>query len=108
MIIILFAKAIPALYIVSSDEKILSRRGTADVLRKGDEALKSWVEGKKLALPSTDEFLWTEAECNGCNMDPLIGQRYRCLTCDWYNLCSACKKKGHEHPLELVPQPTDD
>ncbi len=57
MIIILFAKAIPALYIVSSDEKILSRRGTADVLRKGDEALKSWAEGKELALPSTDEFL---------------------------------------------------
>ncbi|CAF3975171.1 unnamed protein product, partial [Rotaria sp. Silwood1] len=41
-------------------------------------------------------------------MAPLIGQRYRCLTCGNYDLCSACEKKGHEHPLELVPQPTDD
>ncbi len=108
MIIVLFAKGIPSLYIVSSDGKNLSRRGTADVLRKGVEALKTWAQGEKLSPPSTDEFLWTEAECKGCQMDPLIGQRYRCLTCDWYNLCSGCEKKGHEHPLELVPQPTDD
>jgi hypothetical protein len=23
-------------------------------------------------------------------------------------LCSSCEKKGHEHPLELVAQPTQD
>jgi hypothetical protein len=23
-------------------------------------------------------------------------------------LCSTCEKKGHEHPLTLVPQPTED
>ena len=41
-------------------------------------------------------------------MQPLIGQRYCCPTCGNYDLCSACEKKGHEHPLELAPQPNDD
>ncbi|CAF1172863.1 unnamed protein product [Rotaria sp. Silwood1] len=100
--------AIPSLFVISSDGKVLSRRGNDDVLRKGVEAMKSWAQGKKLVPPSTDEFLWSDASCNSCNMDPLIGQRYRCLTCDYYDLCLACKNKGHEHPLELVPQPVDD
>jgi thiol-disulfide isomerase/thioredoxin len=52
MIIILFAKGIPELYIVSSCEKLLSRRGHSDVLRKGIEALKTWAQGENwLLLP---------------------------------------------------------
>ena len=61
---------------------------------------------RKLAVPTPDEFQWSYVTCDGCKMDPLVGQRYRCSTCGNYDLCSACEKKGHEHPLELVPQPT--
>jgi hypothetical protein len=59
-----------------------------------------------VAPPTADEFEWEDVSCTGCSMRPIIGQRYRCPTCDNYNLCLACEKKGHEHPLELVPQPT--
>jgi hypothetical protein len=41
-------------------------------------------------------------------MAPLIGQRYHCSTCGNYDLCSACEKKGQEHPRDLVPQPNDE
>ncbi len=108
MIITFFFKDIPSLIIVSSDGKILSRRGYDDVSRKGVEALKAWVQGEKLPPPTADEFRWAHVSCDGCKMVPLIGQRYYCSTCGNYDLCSACEKKGHEHPLVLVPQPTED
>jgi hypothetical protein len=108
MIIVFFSEGIPSLFIVSSDGKILSHRGRDDISRKGVEALKTWAQGEKLPLPSADEFSWAHVSCDGCKMAPLIGQRYCCATCGNYDLCSACEKKGHEHPLELVPQPTED
>ncbi|CAF0809213.1 unnamed protein product [Rotaria sordida] len=99
---------IPSLFIVSSDGQFLSRRGRDDISTKGIEALKTWGRGEKLSPPLPEEFQWSYVSCDGCQVAPLIGQRYRCLTCGNYDLCSACEKKGHEHPLELVPQPTED
>ena len=61
--------------------------------------MKTWAKGEKLAPPTTDEFQWTDVSCDGCSMSPIIGQRYRCSTCDNYDLCSACEKKGHEHSI---------
>ncbi len=96
------------MFIVSSDGKILSRRGRDDISRKGAEALKTWAQGEKLARPTVDEFQWSYVTCDGCKMAPLIGQRYCCHTCGNYDLCSACEKKGHEHKLEVVPQPNEE
>lgn len=96
------------MFVVSSDGKLLSRRGRNDISRKGIEALKTWAQGESLAPPTADEFLWDDVSCNGCSMNPIIGQRYSCRTCENYDLCSTCKTKEHEHPLELVPQSTED
>jgi hypothetical protein len=86
----------------------LSSHGVDGISRKGVEALKTWAQGEKLVAPAADEFVWSNITCDGCRMSPLIGQRYYCSTCGDYDLCSACEKKGHEHPLKLVPQPNDD
>jgi len=95
------------LIIVSTDGNILSRNGRQDVGRDGVQALQTWARGEKLAPPSPDKYEWPFI-CDGCRTHPIIGQRYRCLTCGDYDLCSACEKKGHEHPLVLEPQPNDD
>jgi hypothetical protein len=108
MIFVIFSKDMLSLIIVSSDGKILSRRGYDGVSRKGVEALKAWAQGEKVPAPTADEFQWSGVSCDGCKMDPLIGQRYYCSTCGNYDLCSACEKKGHEHPLTLLPQPIED
>ena len=105
---LLFIVGIPSLVILSSDGKILTRRGRDDVSRKGLDAFRTWAKGEKLPVPTADEFEWSSVTCDGCRASPLIGQRYFCSTCGNYDLCSACEKKGHEHPLTLVPQPTDD
>ncbi|CAF2584474.1 unnamed protein product [Rotaria sp. Silwood2] len=99
---------IPSLIVVSSDGTILSRHGREDVARLGIKALETWSLGEKLARPSPDEYRWASVRCDGCGMAPLVGQRYCCPTCGDYDLCSACAKKEHEHPLILQPQPNDD
>ena len=86
----------------------MSARGRYDVSRKGVQALKTWAQGEKLPPPTADEFEWSSVSCDGCSMLPLIGQRYYCSTCGDYDLCSACEKKGHEHPLKRVSPPTTD
>ena len=86
----------------------MARRGRSDIARKGMEAMKAWSICEKVAAPLPDEYEWTYVSCDVCKMGPLIGQRYRCTVCDTYDLCSACEKKGHEHPMELAPQPGED
>ena len=101
-------QGIPSLFILSLDGKFLSSRGHEDVSCKGVEAFKTWAQGEKLAAPLPEEFQWSHVGCADCKMFPLIGKRYTCLTCGDYDLCSVCEKKGHDHPLQLVPQPSDE
>lgn len=45
--------------------------------------------------------------CDECGMDPVVGFRYKCLTCPDYDICGGCKKKiantshGH-HGMTLI------
>ena len=32
--------------------------------------------------------------CDGCEMDPIKGKRFKCLVCPDYDLCENCKMKG--------------
>ena len=42
--------------------------------------------------------------CDGCNMFPLRGTRYKCLTCPDYNLCTGCQSRGihSEHDMHAM------
>ena len=94
--------------VLSSDGKILSRKGRDDVGRLGVDALKTWAKGEPLPRPSPDQFQWEHVGCDGCGTNPIIGERYSCSTCGNYDLCSECQKKGHEHELTLQQPPIDD
>ena len=99
------SEGIPSLIIISSDGKILTRRGRDDISRKGIEAIQTWSKGEILAPPSSDEYLWSGVSCDDCQICPIIGLRYHCSTCGNYDLCSTCQAKGHEHSLELISPP---
>lgn len=47
--------------------------------------------------------------CDGCGMRPVVGFRYKCLTCPDYDLCESCEKKADihpaDHPLMKLPPP---
>ncbi|KIJ30715.1 hypothetical protein M422DRAFT_186752 [Sphaerobolus stellatus SS14] len=48
--------------------------------------------------------------CDGCHVSPIIGTRWRCLVCDRYDLCDACRFSGahpSEHQMLKIETPGD-
>lgn len=51
-----------------------------------------------------NEEVHVGVNCDGCNVMPISGKRYKCLTCPDYDLCSDCQSKGKhlEHEMERI------
>ena len=46
------------------------------------------------------EEIHDKYECDGCGMNPIMGKRYRCQTCENFDYCQNCySSKNHEHKL---------
>jgi len=43
--------------------------------------------------------------CDRCDMKPIIGNRYKCMTLPDFDLCQACYDLGHEYEMALIPEP---
>ena len=42
----------------------------------------------------------TGVTCDNCEMYPIIGKRYKCMTCSDYDLCESCEQHCiHNHPM---------
>jgi hypothetical protein len=52
-------------------------------------------------LPVHDGFI-----CDGCEIGPITGTRFKCFECGDYDLCSACEPSTHRHHIMLrIPAP---
>ena len=43
--------------------------------------------------------------CDGCGMNPLVGKRYKCKTCQDFDYCEKCYEKNkdeHKHEFKLI------
>ena len=49
--------------------------------------------------------------CDGCEMSPIIGNRFKCTVCEDFDYCEACEEKfknEHKHPFLKIYKPTMD
>jgi len=42
-----------------------------------------------------------DVRCDGCQVHPIVGERYKCSKCPDYDLCASCEAKG-VHPADHV------
>ena len=40
-------------------------------------------------------------KCNECEINPIVGTWYECVTCETYNLCSKCEEET-KHPHNFI------
>ena len=43
--------------------------------------------------------------CDRCEMKPIVGNRYKCMTLPDFDLCQVCYDQGHEYEMALIPEP---
>eukprot|EP01006_Ploeotia_vitrea_P048762 TRINITY_DN67269_c8_g1_i1.p1 TRINITY_DN67269_c8_g1~~TRINITY_DN67269_c8_g1_i1.p1 ORF type:complete len:1492 (+),score=177.50 TRINITY_DN67269_c8_g1_i1:52-4527(+) len=60
----------------------------------------------------TSQVAWNQVQCDGCDQVPLMGARYKCETCDNWDLCGSCFQRAaqlhdptHKY-LQMHPSPT--
>jgi len=86
----------------NGDLEIVADIDIPDFLREHVNKLdRDYVERQN---QQDEELVWTFVQCDGCNMKPIRGARFKCTVCPDYDLCAACEaKKVHpEHLLRRV------
>lgn len=96
------AKGIPrkALKNLIIKELEAQSKGVFNTLLKSDE------------LPTPDENIFdpeavhTNVGCDGCNVAPIVGLRYKCSVCKNFDYCAKCEERlDHEHAFLKISQP---
>ena len=67
------------------------------------ESGEGFHRNKILQRYTIPEVVHQGLSCNSCNMTPIKGYRYFCLTCPNLYLCEKCgESESHEHDLVLT------
>merc|ERR1712154_198645 len=84
--------------ITSDEELIIALTEMAGPLYKLTVNVRKAVQETAGAAGGDDaEIVHHGVTCDGCNMHPITGPRYKCLVRDDYDLCGACEAAGR-HP----------
>jgi len=91
--------------IISELAKEESRKFQDSIRILIEEELKKSIQNlqPKLEKPVTNsQIIHKNITCDACNIEPIIGNRYKCTECADYDLCEKCESQGiHSHHLFL-------
>jgi len=94
--------------LVGLKEKIVQKllKKTKDINAKGKKIEKKVEKTLKIEknLPVTHD----RVTCDGCNVGPITGIRYKCAVCHDFDYCEKCEeqnKEAHKHPFLKIRLP---
>lgn len=76
------------------------------------QALGKIVQGNDMLLHSIQQSVHEHITCDMCKASPIVGNRYKCLTCWDYDLCADChalpaaSEHIAQHDFRLMEHPT--
>ena len=78
-------------------EKRKNRRCNRNKCKKHNQEKQPEEQTEKVSGVQTHQFV----TCDGCQMHPIVGNRFKCLDCADYDLCQECAMKD-EHPHNML------
>ena len=73
---------------------------------KGKKEMKLKEEKKEKGSEDPEVVVHEYITCDGCQMSPLCGIRYKCTMCHDFDLCANCEETlNHPHPFIKIRQP---
>ena len=81
-----------------------------EITNKITEKIGKKVDKLKANAPKKEEDkkIHTGIHCNGCGMNPIVGNRFKCSICDNFDFCEKCEnlnKDKHLHPFIKIYSP---
>jgi exonuclease VII large subunit len=80
------------------------------IVNKINENLDKKEIKLKAGAPNQEENkkVHTGIHCNGCGVNPIVGNRFKCAICDNFDYCEKCEslnKDSHKHPFIKIYSP---
>jgi len=86
---------------ITSDEELIialtEMAGPLYKLKVNIKKTKPVVQEQEQEASGSSAAVHYGVTCDGCECKPIIGNRYKCVVCDDYDLCEACHAAG-KHP----------
>jgi len=86
---------------ITSDEELIialtEMSGPLYKLRVNIKKTKPMVTGQESEATGSSSAVHYGVTCDGCECKPIIGNRYKCVVCDDFDLCETCHAAG-KHP----------
>lgn len=88
-------------------EKAKAKKAQKKPKEKKEAKPKKLKKAPKSKSPKNVELIVHQnIICDGCNIGPIIGIRYKCTACHDFDLCENCEEKcNHAHPLIKIKVP---
>jgi hypothetical protein len=66
------------------------------------------VKGKDLPASNSESIpvIHSTVACDGCDVSPIVGIRYKCIVCKNFDYCEVCEENlNHEHSFIKILRP---